>query len=661
MTVPANLFVEAPEVHDRALTRLDNDPNAWPEEIITKLKERVPNVEGTNIVVKIMKKDEENGTATGSVVINTSDATVIVPVIIKEFTLYPLDVMIAKRKILPLTPDMFNNVVASNKVFDKIQEYPSYGGLGRFEDANLWNAMYPPSLGRYAYASAGYPMLDLISDNLDGTPLKEWLKANPEYAVGFHKHGHTDLIRKVANLKPVNMNEFSQSAEKLIPKNIRMLKYDGPNKYSLLSSNDKVFSPALEYLTRDAASKLISKISDHVDDDMNEVDQNGEKFLMLPEGGDGVFLAKTDKEYPEEAKEFDHYFVKNKNGVGVEGVVIPMVIGFEKDPKPTGLRVFIGKGMSTIQPEIWGVRVKNSRFKPEFCHPRVGQTGTFVFMPDKSHALCTIPVTIRSVSCDCDQVKLKACDLLGRPLHLNLATFHNLKSIAPGPDGSWLLPKEMKWVVMEGFGEVSNSAFSYSVKTAGAKLTPTPVKLAPTGYGFYSLRGVNKYAAAAGWDHTNLREHQAKFLLACLGCPQEKIAEAVVMAKYKGMAELHGLDFVPLKSEKIAEFRPKASAAMKIASILRRNLVKEASYIDNSQTVDALLALNFVSPDNITKFIGKIPHYKATISNLASALLASRLGMGDIPEEACTVAIENLIQVIDGLEKLRTTQETKPV
>ena len=658
MTVPANLFVEAPEVQDMSLTKLDNDVNTWPEEIIQKLRERAPRTAGMSCMVKFMKKDDENGTATGSIVINSADAAVIVPVIIKEFMMFPLDVMISKRKILPLTPDYLDSVVSNNEVFHKIEEYPTYGGLGRFEDANLWNAVYPPSLGRYAYASAGYPMLDLISDNLDGSTLKEWLKSNPEYAVGFHKHGHTDLIRKVANLKPVNMNEFSQSAENLIPKSIRMLAFDGPNKYSLLSSNDKVFSPAINKTDRAGAVHLISEISDHVEDDINDVDQNGEKFLALPEGGEGVFLAKADSDTIEEAKEFDHYIVKKKNGVSVEGVVVPHVIDFNQ--KKVNVKLFLGNTMSTVQPEIWGVRVKNSRFQPEWSCPRVGQTGTFVYQPDKSHAVATIPVTIRSVHEDCGSVKITAMDTMGRPYHLALAMKMGLKRIGILPSGEYLVPKEMRWTVMEGFGEVTNSALSYAVKTAGEKLTTNPARLAPTGYDQYSLRGVNKYAAEMGWDSTNLSRGQTKFLLACLGCGTEKIAKAFHTASIKGVADIHGLNYIPLKSEKIAGARPKATAAVKIASLLRRNLIKEASYIDNSQTVDALLSLNFVTPDNISKFVGKIPHFKGTISNLASALIASRLGLTDIPEEACTVAMGKLVEVVDDLERLRSSQEVAP-
>jgi len=658
MTIPANLFVEAPEVQDRSLTRLNSDLNAWPEEIIQKLRERAPQTASLSCMVKFQKKDEENGTATGSVVITTPESAVIVPLIIKDFTLYPLDVMIAKSKILPLTPDYLQEVISKNQVFDRIEEYPTYGGLGRFEDANLWNAVYPPSLGRYAYASAGYPMLDLISDDLDGTPLKEWIKANPTYALGFSKHGHAELIRKLANLKPVNMNEFKPGEDNLIPRNVRMLMRESPNKYTLLSSNDKVFSPAFEHLDRGCACTFLSTISDCVQDDINEVDQNGEKVLAPPPPAHGAVLAQTDTEIPESADHFDHYSVKKKNGVSVVGMVIPKVIDFNQEP--VKLKLFLGKTMSTMQPEIWGVRLKNSRFKPIHSNPRVGQTGTFMYQPDQSHALATVPVTIKTICEDLGVLTISAMDLMGRQYNIKVNPAMGLKRIAKTPDKYYMLPKEMKWVVMEEFGEVTSSPADYAVKTAGSVLTDRPVKIIPTGYDQYSVKGLGKYAQAAGWDASNLTKPQVKFLLTCLGAPQEKIAALFEQGRRSGQGEIHNLNFLPTVAEKIAEFRPKAAKLVKSAAKIKRTLFKEASYIDSAQTVDALLSLNFVSPSNISKFVGKIPHFKATISNLASALLASRLGVKEIPEESCAVAMEKLIEVVDGLERLRASQEVQP-
>jgi hypothetical protein len=218
----------------------------------------------------------------------------------------------------------------------------------------------------------------------------------------------------------------------------------------------------------------------------------------------------------------------------------------------------------------------------------------------------------------------------------------------------------MKWVPMSGFGPVSDSLVSYAVKEAADKYQGVPVQVISTGYGHYSIKGAQKYAQALGWDQTNLSAAKTGFFLGSLGCSQEKVAEILKKAGRNGHANVHGLKTPPLASEKTAARKSTVAKAEKLAGLLRRDLLKEASYIDNAQTVDALLALNFVNPDNIAKFVGKIPQLKAAISALASCLLASRIGLKEIPEEATATAMHRMIEVVDGLEKLRSAQEIAP-
>lgn len=660
MSLPANLFVDTPEMEDASLHQLSNDVDSWPEEIVQKVKERIPSSAGLNMMVKFMKKDEETGVATGSVTVHSPNEAIVIPLIIKDFMMYPLDVMIAKKKLLPLNQDYFDAVMNKNDVFAKVEEYPMFGGLGRFEDANLWNAIYPPSLGRYAYASAGYDILDSISDTIDGREFKAWLKqpGNEKVAARLLFGPHKEVVQKVANLQPVNMNEYRQGVENLIPRSIVMLRYDGPNKYSILSNSDKLFHPAiLSGLTRNECERHLSKLCDNVADDINDVDQNGEKLLMLPEGKNEVILAKEDMEIPEEAREYDHFSVKNKNGVNVEGVVIPKVIDF--DMKLTGLRLFVGKTESTYQNNIYGVRIKNSRFKPQTCKiPCVGQTGCFIYQPDNSNALATVPVTVTAVVDDVGNTIVKAVDLTGAPLRLKLTdemSFDMQRIALMGPR-SYMIPGRMRWLPLEGFQEVSNSPEDYSIKQASERLTTHPVTVIGTGYDMYAMRGVSKYASVLGWDASCLKSSEAKFLLASLGCGKEKIAHIIKKASTHGSAEVHGLDFKPLANEKIAEARPLAEHLYARALELRSNLIKEASYLENSQTVDALLSLNFVTPTNISKFVSKIPQLKSAVSTLASCLIASRLGIKEIPELSTSNAMSRLVEVIDGLEKLRAVQ-----
>ena len=664
MTLPTNLFIDTPEMNDVSLHQLNSDTEAWPEEVIQKMKERIPQTGGMNMMVKFMKKDDENGAATGSVIISNAEKAAVVPVIIKDFMLSPLDIMIADSKLLPLTPDYFAAIFSKTDVFASIEEFPTFAGIGRFEGENLWNTIYPPSLGRYAYASAGYPLLDAISDDLDGSSLKNFLKdpANEKVAARLLSGPHQDLIIKVANLQPVNMNEFRQGVENLIPRSIVMLRREQPNKYSILSNADTVFHPGIMYYDQQEALAVCSKLSDHAEDDINDVDQNGEKFLRIPEARSNVFLDLPATEIPEPALEYDHYVVKTKSGVSIEGVVIPRVIDF--DQKSVNLKVFLGKTMSTIQEQIAGVRVKNSSFHPKFGVPQVGQTGVFVYQPDKAHALCTIPVTIKAISSDKtgdsidNKIVIKAVDLLGRTYALEIGRVGGyLQRIVRAEPGHYQLPTSMKWAAMEGFSEVTNSPEDYAVKIAAEVKTVNPITLIPTGYGQYSMKGVAKYAHELGWDSTNLAGYQAKFLMASLGMGSEIISESIKVASIKGKTEIHNWTAVPTMAEKIARAVPLADHMRKVAGSIKTNLIKEASYIENAQTLDSLLSLNFVSPDNIAKFVAKTPQFNSAISNLASRILGSRIGMKEIPEHAAMTAMSRLIEVVTGLEKLRATQE----
>jgi len=664
MALPTGLFVDAPEMQDPSLTQLSAEVDEWPEEVVSKLKERIPQANGMNIIVKFMKQDDENGVATGSAVIGDAKKQVVVPVIIKDFMLFPIDVMIADKKLLPLTPDYFSAVFTNNSSFQKLEEYPTFGGLGRFEDANLWNATYPPSLGRYAYASAGFDIMDQISDTLSEKDLAEFKKmaSDPAIMTNFYKNGHADLVKKVANLRPVNMNEFRQGADNLIKKDIFMLRKDGPNKYSVLSNAASVFSPSLTAMPRQDFCQFMATISDKAQDDINDVDQNGEKLIITykPDAQFGEpYLDSTISPKIEMANEFDHYIVKDKAGVEFEGMVVPTVINFDMEKVP--LKLFLGKTMSTIQNDIAGVRVENSRWQMCGQDFRIGQTGTFFWQPkgNKAKCLATIPVTIKSIvegAPGCMHL-LKVVDLQGHTFKVKFGYDGELQRIANSGDDTFLMPDGFRWFPMEGFKEISNSLPDYGAKIAAVTKTANPVTLIATGHGQYALKGVEKYASSLGWDPSNLHGYQATFLLASLGATQEKIAQFTKQASRSGKAIIHGLHYIPTKNEKIARALPKAQKLHKIAADLRCNLVKEASFIENSQTVDTLLSLNFVNPENVSKFVSKLGQLKSAISTLASMIVASRLGVKEIPEQATSTAMYRLIDVVNGLEALRATQE----
>lgn len=661
--MPTGLFVDAPEMNDPSLTQMSSEAQEWPEEIVSKLKERIPEVNGMNIIVKFMKQNDENGVATGSAVVGNASKQIIIPVIMKDFMLYPLDIMIADKKLLPLTPDYFKAVFSKDMtLFKTLMEYPTFSGLGRFDDGNLWSATYPPSLGRYAYASANFQMVSDIAETITEKDLAEFKKSATDMNVisNFHKHDHLDAIKKIANLQPVNMNEFRQGADNLLKKDIFMLRKEGPNKYSILSNSSSVFNPMLEFMNKDQFSERASKISDNVEDTVNDVDQNGEKLIITaPETGEAPYLRNEFLNAPKvvQANEFDHYIVKDKSGIEFEGMVVPYVINFRMDVTP--LKLFLGKTMSTIQNEIAGVRVENSRWQMKPHDPTVGQTGTFYWQSkdNKSKCLATVPVTIKSISEDGMGKLITVVDMHGVTLRLKFCRDKYERIVPPLEDGgSYVMPEGFNWYPMEGFKEISNSPVDYAVKIA-YQLSGNSITIQSNGYGEYGVKGLNKYAEECGWDPSQLKGYQLKFLLGSLGSTNEKTAQFIKKANQSVKADVHGLKSVPTKREKVSAAIPQAQKLFKVASGLKCNLIKEASFMDNSQTIDTLLSLNFINPENITKFVGKLSQLKSTISSLASLIIASRLGMREIPEEAASTAMHRLMDVVSGLEALRSAQE----
>ena len=48
MSLPTNLFIDSPEMHDVSMHQLSQDIESWPEEVVQKLKEVVPDTSGLN-------------------------------------------------------------------------------------------------------------------------------------------------------------------------------------------------------------------------------------------------------------------------------------------------------------------------------------------------------------------------------------------------------------------------------------------------------------------------------------------------------------------------------------------------------------------------------------------------------------------------------------
>lgn len=676
MTLPNNLFIDTPEVEDISMTQLSSDSSEWAEDIITKLKERIPNSANASLSIKFMKRDDEIGAATGSITVATQDKTAVIPIIIRDFMLYPLDVFMFEGRVLPLNPETFAEAFfsGSEQPLDSLAEYPLIGRTGYYlGQDSLQNTIYPPNWGRYAFASAqypehtekNYPMLDKVATGIDGKAFWKKASADPKVIAGFHNTGHLPVLKKLANTQPVNMQEYRQSVDKLTHRPINVLFKEGPNRYNLLSSSAKSFNPAMSTMDRLEVCHFLSKACDKVDSYLHDVDQNGEKVILLEDttGGEPL-LGRPEVPDVEEANNFGVYQVRDsKTGVTHEGLVVPKVIDFDQNIQNT--KLFLGKSASTVQGVIYGIPMRHADWMPEGEAPKVGQTGTFLYHKEGKNGLATVPVTITSVMTDLNkkQMRISATDLHGLEFKIAFSTdkcgcqLHRIAHMKTNHgEDLYMVPGFFCWVPMEGFIELASSKLEHHVKVAGEHRGGASITIIEKGYGQYAVRGLDKHAHAMEKDPNHLQRHEVSFLLANCGLSEEKIAQVYKMAKRAGHIQISNIQRPELWSEKVAANYPRAQELVKIAEGLRNDFLKVASYVESTQTVDALLSLNFVTAENIANFVSKIPLFKAAQSHLASCLLASRLGIKEIPEESTATAIAKLGDVIEGLEALRASQ-----
>jgi len=92
---------------------------------------------------------------------------------------------------------------------------------------------------------------------------------------------------------------------------------------------------------------------------------------------------------------------------------------------------------------------------------------------------------------------------------------------------------------------------------------------------------------------------------------------------------------------------------------LRKDLVKEASALDDPEAVDVVLSLNFINEDSLAGYIKNLEEMKRIQSNMVEMLIASRMGLSDLNEGALEKSIDGLQEVIKGLEELKLATSAK--
>jgi len=647
-----SLFLKEMSDQDSSTTKLPHDPVEWDEVLITKLMEKIPSIQGMLIKPKMTHISEETGTAVGAITVmeQKTQQAVFIPVIVKGFQLLPMDVMLVpdaeqNYNASPLTAELLNECLMNAQPFNYLEK-----PIDRIQELyfNPQNThVFPPYL-RNVHASSG--VLDYIAHTITPAQKGEFmahLKANPTVLVGYEKRANLHLLEKISQTEYEPWEEQDHNNP-----NIIHMKALTNGKIAVTSTNSDLFNPVI----------CVGKVHGEFDqrypkDTLNEVLTNGEKVIatdydpmtsthifhgreMLgPHESPGAYTVTGNAVV--EANLFGKYRIQGLDGIQYTGVLFPEVIDFSG--KTTGLKIFYNENCHSLQTSFAGVYVDSSTERDFQCvTPTYGMTG-FLMCLHGTKAIALSPMTIKGTAeSDDGSQYYKAMDFLGNVVRFSMG-YGGRKVVAI--DGVYQIPESYYFLSLKNFKPMSETVESSVQKTASKIMDANPVRVIHTGSNQFALKGsgIAKMAGKCNWDPSNLDCGQAAFLLASKKCPMNKIAAAMKAASfYPDGVTLHGLPEVQYSQARPAPFVLKPV-----------NLIKEASYIDDSQVVDTLLGLNFINPENIQKFYSMTPVLKSAAGQLAQLLLASRLGMNEIPASACSTAMYKLVDVIKGLERLK--------
>jgi hypothetical protein len=157
------------------------------------------------------------------------------------------------------------------------------------------------------------------------------------------------------------------------------------------------------------------------------------------------------------------------------------------------------------------------------------------------------------------------------------------------------------------------------------------------------------------------------FWLAAAGMPQNLSSACLEKAASTGKAvRMFGLQPISTRRELEDDAIKEAALDMIDTQIPQRvNLLREisaitfdkrASALVDTASVDAILALNFLNPENVDTFIEFLPQLEEASTKLASVVLAAQIGLQSIPKTAAVRAMFALEDVINGLKSLKTYQ-----
>ncbi len=643
--------------------KLEREPDDWAAEIISQAYKSLPFLKDYEMDAELERVDGSRGFGIGKLLVYPmgmeKDAAikqnnmVVFPLIIREERMSPFDVFSHSGQLKPMTKEAVERALFRPDVFAGPARKGEVGGT------DLQNQIGPPTSSTNRHAGGAlFKQSSVLARDEDREAVLTKIANHPGLRRIYGNHPYLSSAVLVMNdHKEKTASDIRVQRRLNTPPDAIQIIEDGAG-YLVKHANSKCFRPVVERRDSFEVERMIGK----------------EKMAQLREDGSLLITVNPTAKAADMRKEAQivETIGVYKALIGtaeIPGVVVPRTVSLEGDVLDEG--VFAGVNTHGFA-KVAGVHLKDITLMP--CAP--SGTGVFVYQRGPE-GVATEPLTITNRVSESAGKEKVASYLAVRDTgqQVKLTPVEGLRMITKIASSEYAIPAEMVFLPLRGKRSVINENPQDFTKIAHAKVA--------SGRDTIALVGDGLSFGISGWNASNLpgremlSKDQAAFYLASLGVPSEHVPgimkkasirpvkipgtrpvvredQALDYMRKQASSVLPSIDTIDLISETALMVLPAAAEnAKKINPILdAMGFTKEASSVIDKETVDAVLSLNFLTPENVSVYVEALPALEKSANKLAEIVVASRMGMDDVRESAATRAMKSLSEVIDGLNSL---------
>lgn len=589
-------------------------PEGWEHEITKYMYDKIPYITKYPTVITFDKRDDKLMAAKGNIEVKGS---LLIPIIIKPkgmaAELQPLDIFKYEGKWYPLSKERVEQIMFT----------PSVGSMATKADMNgavtsgdAMSNTTPPDMNisdrGYMKTGSIVEQALMTSTGKQRGAIVDVFAKNASWALKLKQNGTLGLIGKI--------KDYEEDA----PSAIKLASKDGLGDVGIIKEANgyrlRMYGKGSVGLVEDGVVSATTVRRFFGDEVLKEASDKGVSFSMPRDRESDVYIKDDFCVGLGKIEKIGSYTVMDNKGQKMTGKVMKEI---DFDGRLTGNKLFFNGEkfaseavtIGTVAPIDTDGIIKSASMKGKFW-------GSFI----ADGAIATEPMEFTGTMCKVGGgVEVQAGAM-------SCVVTNDIKSLQK-IGNKYFIPGSMKLVDIGRPTSLITDERRFVKNAQAVTVRDEEITVKYAGQNEYQFIGLTDGGFAEELDYTD-----SMLTLVKIGAlPKE--ATLILKRAEKEKVTVGGV-VTGLRTPKTME--KLAPNAKKVAVDLR-TVVKLAAVIPDEKSVDAILGLGLVNDQNINVFRSFVPHFEEALSNLATLLVATRMGLDTLDE----ATIENAITMLD--------------